>query len=366
MILQRYLLREVLQATAAVLTVLLLIYLSNRFARILSDAAAGQISADLVFQLLFLKLVQNLEVLIPVALFFGILIGLGRLYNDSEVVAMLANGVGIRRIVVGVFWVSATVAVVTFGLSVYAAPEMASAHAKLLARARGEAEISGILPGRFRELSGGERILYVEELSPDRRTMRNVFVQVRQRGEQNIAVAERAYLSLDENSGDRFIVLEDGYRYTGEPGTLDYVITRFEKHAVRIDEGKNRPAHLKIDALSSFELLSAGGAVYLAELQWRLSLPLSVIVLGMLAVPLSRTSPRQGKYARLFTAVVVFFIYNNAMGVAQILVERGELSPYVGIWPVHVVAAGIAFGLIWTQNFPRWRVVLGLKKAAAA
>ncbi len=365
MILQRYLLREVLQATAAVLVVLLVIYLSNRFASILSDAAAGQISADLLFQLLLLKLIQNLEVLIPVALFFGILIGLGRLYNDSEIVAMLANGVGIRRLVYGVMWVSAGVAVVTFGLSVYAAPEMASAHAKLLARARGEAEISGILPGRFRELSGGERILYVEELSPDRRTMRNVFVQVREKGAQNIAVAERAYLSINEGSGDRYIVLEDGYRYTGEPGTADYVITRFEKHAVRIDEAGSEPALLKLDSLSSFELLSSGGAADLAELQWRLSLPLSVMVLGMLAVPLSRTSPRQGKYAKLFTAVVVFFIYNNAIGVAQILVERGELSPYIGIWPVHVVAASIALILIWTQNFPRWRSVLGLRKVAS-
>lgn len=365
MILQRYLLREVLQAAAAVLAVLLLIYLSNRFAKILSDAAAGNISADLIFQLLFLKLIQNLEVLIPVALFFGILIGLGRLYNDSEIVAMLANGVGIRRIVYGVLWVSTAVAVVTFGLSVYAAPEMAAAHAKLLARARGEADISGILPGRFRELSGGERILYVEELSPDRRTMRNVFVQVREKGDQNIAVAERAYLSVGQGGDDRYVVLEDGYRYTGEPGTADYVITRFEKHAVRIDEAGSRPAHLKLDSLSSFELLSAGGAAYLAELQWRLSLPLSVVVLGMLAVPLSRTSPRQGKYAKLFTAVVVFFIYNNAMGVAQILVERGELSPYVGIWAVHLAAASIAMILIWTQNSPRWRAVLALKKAAS-
>lgn len=365
MILQRYLLREVLQASAAVLAVLLVIYLSNRFASILSDAAAGQVSADLLFQLLFLKLIQNLEVLIPVALFFGILIGLGRLYNDSEIVAMLANGVGIRRIVYGVLWVSAAVAVVTFGLSVYAAPEMASAHAKLLARARGEAEISGILPGRFRELSGGERILYVEELSPDRRTMRNVFVQVREKGAQNIAVAERAYLSVIEGSGDRYIVLEDGYRYTGEPGTADYVITRFEKHAVQIDEASSAPAHVKLDSLSSFELLSAGGPADLAELQWRLSLPLSVMVLGMLAVPLSRTSPRQGKYARLFTAVVVFFIYNNAIGVSQILVERGELSPYIGIWPVHVVAASIALLLIWTQNFPQWRSALGIRKVAS-
>ncbi len=365
MILQRYLLREILQATAAVLAVLLLIYLSYRFASILAEAAAGQVAAELLFQLLLLKLIQNLEVLIPVALFFGILIGLGRLYNDSEIVAMLANGVGIRRIVYGVLWVSAVVAVVTFGLSVYAAPEMASAHAKLLARARSEAEISGILPGRFRELSGGERILYVEALSPDGRTMRNVFVQVRDRETQNIAVAERAYLSLDEASADRYIVLEDGYRYTGEPGAADYIITRFEKHAVRIDESVGEPSHIKLSSLSSMELLSAGGAANLAELQWRLSLPLSVVVLGMLAVPLSRTSPRQGRYAKLFTAVVVFFIYNNAIGVAQILIERGELSPYIGMWPVHAAAASIALILIWAQNSPRWRAVLGLKKAVS-
>lgn len=362
MILQRYLVREVLQATAAVLAVILLIYFSYRFARILSDAAAGQIAAELIFQLLFLKLIQNLEVLIPVALFFGILIGLGRLYNDSEIVAMLANGVGIRRVIYSVAWISAVFAVLTLGLSVYAAPGMATEYAKLLARARGEAEVSSILPGRFRELSGGDRIVYVEELSPDRRIMRNIFVQVRDQSRQELAVADRAYLSIDDETGARFIVLEDGHRYTGEPGSVDYVITRFEKHAVRIDEASSTPAYRKLESLPSLELLRGGSAPYLAELQWRLSLPLAAWILGILAVPLARTSPRQGKYARLFTAVVLFFIYNNALGVAQIMVEQGTLSPSVGVWPIHMVFGLIAFSLIWIQNFPRWRTALGLKK----
>ena len=116
MILQRYLIREILQATAAVLTVLLFVYLGDRFARFLAVAASGQISGDLVFQLLLLKLGQNLEILIPVAFYFGILLGLGRMYKDSEIVAILASGVGVRRLIYSVLWISVAIAILTLGL----------------------------------------------------------------------------------------------------------------------------------------------------------------------------------------------------------------------------------------------------------
>lgn len=361
-ILQRYLIREILQTTAAVLGVLVLIYAGARFARFLSDAASGVISGDLIFQLLLLKIAQNLELLLPVSLYIGVLIGLGRLYKDSEIVAMLASGVGVRRILQGIVWISLAFAVLTLGMSVYASPEIATRQAELLARAKGEAEISGIVPGRFKELSGGDRVFYAEALSPDRRTMRNVFVQIRQPDRQEIAVAKRAYLSVQGRQADRFVVLEEGYRYTGYPGAVDYVITRFEKHAVRIDNPGDAHSQRKLESFSSLELLQSGQLGYLAELQWRLSLPLSVIVLSMLAVPLSRTSPRQGKYAKLFTAIIIYFIYNNGIGVAQKLVERGELHPWIGVWPVHVVAALIALAMLWTQNTLRWRAVFGGRK----
>jgi lipopolysaccharide export system permease protein len=361
-ILQRYLIREILQATVAVLSVLLLVYLSDRFARFLAVAASGQISADLIFQLLILKLAQNLEVLIPVAFYFGILLGLGRMYKDSEIVAVLASGVGIKRIIYSVLWISLAFATLTLGLSVYASPEMATAHARLLARAKGEAETSGVTPGRFRELSGGDRVFYVEELSPDRRTMRNVFVQVRRKGVQELAVAKRAFVSVQGRSSDRYVVLEEGYRYTGRPGSADFVITRFEKHAVRLEEASDEPVYRKLHSLPTVDLLRSDSLAHVAELQWRFSQPISVIILGLFAVPLSRTSPRQGKYAKLFTAVIIFFIYSNAVGVAQKLVERGDLSPWIGVWPVHLVVALLAAWLFWTQNTPRWRAALGIRR----
>ena len=360
MILHRYLIREILQATAGVLAVLLFVYLGDRFARFLAVAASGQISGDLVFQLLILKLAQNLEILIPAAFYFGILLGLGRMYKDSEIVAILASGVGVRRLMSSVLWVSVAFAILTLGLSVFASPEMATAHARLLARAKGEAETSGISPGRFREVSGGDRVFYVEELSPDRRTMRNVFVQARRKGAQELAVAKRAYVSVQGRGGDRYVVLEEGYRYTGQPGSADYVVTRFKKYAVRLDEADDEPEYRKLHSLPTVELLRSESLAHVAELQWRFSQPISVIILGLFAVPLSRTSPRQGKYAKLFTAVIIFFIYNNAVGVAQKLVERGDLSPWIGVWPVHLVVALLAVWLFWAQNTPRWWAALGI------
>lgn len=355
MIIQRYLFREILQTFVAVLSVLLMIYISNRFVRYLAEAAAGQISSEAVLQLLALKLISKLVLLLPLALYIAILLAFGRLYKDSEVIAMTAGGVSLARLAQTVFWLSTAFAVVALILGLYVSPKVSSLLQARQEQAKEESEIAGIFPGRFKEFSDGDQILYVEDIASNRRRMENVFVQVRGSRQLELLVSESAYQTTDQQTGDRFIVLVDGHRYEGSPGAADYVITKFEQHAVRIEESTESPNNKDVASLPTRDLLAGDKPAYIAELQWRLSHPIAAVLLGMLAVPLAKTSPREGRYAKLFTAVLIFFVYNNLLSVAHKLVERGDLVPAVGVWPVHAVLALIVLGLLHSQSSRRRR-----------
>ena len=354
MIVQRYLFREVLQVFAAVLMILLLIYMSSRFVRYLGQAASGYISSDLVVQLMLLNLAENLAVLLPLALYVAVLLALGRLYRDSEIIAMSAGGIGLYQLAISLFWFASGFALVVAVLSLYLAPGAANWKQNLFEKAKGEAQIAGIQAGRFREFGDGNRVVYVERIAADGRSMENIFVQVRgNKGRnQDLIVAKKAYTSVQGQDQERFMVLEDGYRYTGLPGELDFVITRFERHAVRL-EPIAPPGYRKLESKPSLELIREGGDKNIAELQWRLSLPVSVVLLCMLAVAMARTNRLQGRYARLLTAFVLYFLYNNGLGIAQKLIERGDLNPLIGVWPVHVLFALLALGMLYRQGRTR-------------
>lgn len=345
MILRRYLLREVLYAALGVLAVLLLVYISHRFVRLLSSASAGTISGNLVAQLVALKLGSALQLLLPLALYGGVLLGLGRLYRDSEMVAMAAGGFGLRRFVSSVCIVGVIGAVIVGVLALVVSPRIAALQEFVLAKAKGEALITGLVPGRFQTF-GGDSVVYAERVDPFERALGGVFVRVlTDRGEQ-LLLAGSAYPDVDPQTGDRFVVMKEGTRYAGEPGRLDFVVTDFAEHAVRLDRIRRPAVRARLEAEPSIALIGSGDAPKLAELQWRLSMPITALLLPLLALPLSRTTARQGRFARLFLAAVVYFAYNNALGVAQNLTERGEWPAAVGLWPVHGVVLLAAVWLI--------------------
>ena len=356
LIVQRYVLREVGLAFGGVLGVLVLIYVSNRFVRYLAQAAAGDIGADIVLRLVFYKMLTASVLLVPLALFVAILIALGRLHRDSEVVAMTAGGIGSGRIAVALLLVSLGFAAATALLSLEVAPRVANLQAELVERSRGDVQLSGVIPGRFQDFSGGDQVVYAERLETRQQSLDRVFVRNRAEQKENVLMAERAYLQVSGHDATRYIVLENGHRYAGNPGSLDYVVTRFERHAVLLGESGDEPVYRKLETYSTGRLLELGGPVHVAELQWRLSAPVTVVVLALMALPLSHTSPRQGRFLHLFTAILIYFLYSNGVGVAQKLVEREQLAPWLGVWLVHAVALLATAALMLRQPGARWWV----------
>ena len=350
LIIERYLGREVVRTCAVVLAVLVLVYGADRFSRILSDAAAGAVSPDLILRILALKLVEKLPVFLPLALYLAVLIGLGRLYRDSEVVAFGAGGIGLWRLSRGIFWVVAGFSLAGAAVSLFVSPSAASMRWALLEQAKHQAEHRMFVPGRFKEFGGGDQVIYVEAVDPESGRMADVFVRVRKPHRQYVLVAGAAWQDVRPESGARYMVLENGYRYVGLPGDATFSVTRFERHAVRIEAKAEAVSTGGRKILATSELIGSGDPDHLAELQRRVSAAVSIVVLGMLAVPLARTTPREGRYGRLFLAVVVYFVYSNAISIVENLVERGVVPQIVGVWPVHAAMALVVLVLLLGQT----------------
>ena len=350
LIIERYLGREVLRTCAVVLTVLVLVYGADRFSRILSDAAAGAVAPDLILRILALKLVEKLPAFLPLALYLAVLIGLGRLYRDSEVVAFGAGGIGLWRLSRGIFRVVAGFALVGAAVSLFVSPSAGSMRSALLEEAKQEAESGMFVPGRFKEFGNGDQVIYVEAVDSESGRMTDVFVRVRKPHRQYVVISAAAWQEAHPESGARYMVLEDGYRYVGRPGAPQFSVTRFERYAIRVETGSGGSRARAGRILSTVELFGSAEPGHLAELQRRLSAAVSILVLGMLAVPLARTTPREGRYGRLFLAVVVYFVYSNAISIFENFVERGMVPELVGVWPVHMAMALVVIVLLLMQT----------------
>ena len=360
MIIERYLFKELAGTLFAVTMVLFLIFVSSWFARLLGKVAAGSIQADVIFLLLSLKSIDALMILLPLSFYLAVLLAFGRLYKDSEMTAMLACGVSLTRITRLVFLMGLGFALVVASVSLYLAPWANSERHMLQEKMSSSSGLEAIAAGQFREMGDGDVVFYAERLSDDGKSMENIFIQVERQGNLNLIVAERGS-QTSESDGSRYLRLQNGHRYEGEPGQADFRIIKFREHKVLV---KQPEAVFKVDSVAAMSLLAlwqSDKPRELAELQWRISMPLSAVLLALLAVFLSRSSPRQGRYAKLFLGILVYIIYSNLLGVAKTWVEKGKIDAFIGIWWVHLLLV-IAIALLMVQHSGGLRVLLAANK----
>ncbi len=349
-ILERYLFAEAARSWLAVTAVLMAIMLSTRFARFLGEAAKGIIPPDLLWQVVLLSSLQYLTILTPISLLLGAMLSLGRMYRDSEVSAMQACGVGLGRMHRPFLKLGLMLAVLTAVLSLWLSPLAGRTVDFLTKRAAQELQFGILEPGRFRELPNDAGVFYVESVSDDGTEILGVFARLLDAQGESVITAPRGVQKTDELTGRRSIVLLDGYRVDGVPGQADFRVTRFAEHGVSIDPPDFIYRYSKQALKPSLELLSSARAQDIAELQWRLSAPLAVILLALLAVPLSRTDARSGRYGKVGLGILCYIIYFNLLGVAQAWLESGELPPWIGLWWVHLVVALLILRLYAVQG----------------
>lgn len=349
LIIRRYILKEVSLTLLAVTVILFLIYLSNRFIRFLADAAAGNLPAEMLAILLALKGVGSLVMLLPLALYLAILITMGRLYKDHEIIALMASGVGEAQLLKYISVLALIGAGVVAALSLYISPWAYRQSAVIEARASAAAEFTGIGSGRFKEFTSSGLIFYAEKISDDRKTMENVFIYSERDSRINILSAQSAYQKIDPATGERFLVLRDGHRYEALPGAADVNIMGYQEHGVRIVEHGTHTAGSPLSSRTTKELMQAPDAESKAELQWRFAAPASAFLLALLAVPISRANPREGRYAKLLAAILVYLVYSNLMAVAQAWYAQGLVPPALGLWWVHGLLLLLILVLLFKQ-----------------
>lgn len=321
----------------AVVVVLLLVFSTRHFVLFLADAASGKISSEIIFNILALHTITSLNVILPFGLYIAVLLAFGRLYKDSEMTALAACGVGPVRVIRTVFLMAMACSMVVMILSFWATPWAHEKVFQVREQAQATTPFAAVSAGQFSSISHGKQVFYVDELTEDRTRLEDVFVQSQgNEGRLDIFSARSGHQYIDPKTHARYLVLVDGYRYHGAPGSADFTIQQFKKNAMRLEQQDVVPLHRTRWATPTQDLWFSNNLLDQAEFQGRFSMPLATILLAVLAVLLSRTSPRQGRFAKLFIAVLVFITYYNALGVAQSWVVRGEVSIQVGIWWVHV------------------------------
>lgn len=353
-ILDRYVLREVSLTWVGVTGVLLVILVTNQLARVLERAAEQQFPREVVLALIGFSSLQNLTILIPVALLLAVVLAFGRFYHESEMAAIHACGVGPARLYLPVLALTVVLAAFLAWLSLSLAPGAAQRVQDLRASAVREAQFGNLEPGRFRTVGGsGAAVLYASTRGSDG-TLREVFVK-RSRGERlEVALATRAVHYSSEEGAVHTLVLENGYRYEGIPGKAEFRITRFREHGIPVRLADARARAQDLELLPTSQLLRMNDSEAVAEVQWRLSMPIMAFVLTFIAMPLSRLRPRQGRYARVGLAILIYFLYSNLLSAAKVWVARDAVPREIGLWWVHLLLIGLGVLVIQRRTLLQW------------
>ena len=340
--------KEMLVTWVAVTVVLLFIMVGNVLARSLSSVTDGAIAPDMLLILVAIKSVNLLVTLIPLGLYLGILLAHGRFYRDSEMTVMRACGSGWYDLMRPTGTIGLLGVVVIGLLTVFAGPWAARYEQALKQQIREQSALSLLTPGKFVESSDGGTVLFVKSVNADRTQFNDIFMY-RERGDELPAVdtARVASYQVDPANGNEYLIFTDGQTSIGTPGTANYTITDFKRQGVLRAREEAGDPRLNLESKSLTQLWHATDLEDKAELQWRVSIPLAALLLALLAVPLSHTSPREGRFGKIAVAILIYIPYANLLVLARKWIASGAIPPWVGLWPVHIaVALLIAYLLI--------------------
>ncbi len=328
--------KEVIRTFAGVFLVLFLIILSTQLLRALSAVAEGKIAIDFLFSLLFLKNIASLTLILPLTLFLSILLALSRLYKDSEMVALSACGIGPGTLLKSILIVLFSFIFLEISLAMVLAPWASNKIQHAEESYKAEADIELITPGQFNVADGGQRVLYAQDM-PGPTRLTDVFLHVDNGDTSSVMASNGANIITDNRQGARYIVFQNGNRYDGVAGSLEYRFIKFKDYGVLLEGKAMGNVILDRESITSDKLWASQKLSHKVELQWRISQILMMIILALLAVPLSKSAPRQGRYAKMALAILLYVAYSNLLVVAMNWVRKGLVDPAIGMWWVHLI-----------------------------
>jgi lipopolysaccharide export system permease protein len=337
----RYLNRELVGIFAVTLAMLLLVAVGGRFIGYLQEAAMGRFTGATVLTIMYMRLPEFVQLVTPFALFIAILITLGRLHADHEMVVLQGGGAGTWRVIK---WLSISAIVIiacVVLLAVYLTPAANHALSEFLTKQRNATEFETVNPGAFHTYYGGRRVTYSEAMSDDRTMLYGVFMSQRDLNGNDVSIwAESGTQYVDEASGSHFLVLNNGRRYESIPGQPNLRMMEFAQLRQRLSAEDDDPNDLDIEAQPISSLGSDPEPA--AEFHWRIGLGLFCLIGALLAVGMSRVKPRQGRFARIMPGMLVMLLYYLALLLNRNAIVEAQLPSWMGLWFVHLAFAGLA------------------------
>lgn len=350
MLFRRSLKQELISTAAGAFLILLGIVIAQRAGNFIRLAAKGILPNDAITTMIGFSMIKFLPMILSLTLFLAVLMTLSRWYRDSEMVIWFSSGISITGWIRPVLSFVAPIIVLITILSLFVMPWAINKGDTYRTELESRDDLASISPGVFKESNNGERVFFIESFDELGNIVKNIFVQSIQHQKLGIIVAAQGHRLVEKN-GDHFVVMENGRRYQGTRGSAEFSTTQFEKYAIRVEAKEAEHEPPSTQSKSSLELLQSSSNVNKAELQWRFAIPISALILSLLAIPLSALDPRAGRSVNFILALVIYMIYNNLLSIAQAWVTQGKIHIIIGLWPVHLCFLLLTIYMFYRRAF---------------
>lgn len=364
MIIIRYLVRETLKSQIAILFILLLIFFCQNLVRVLGDAVDGDVPTNLVLSLLALGVPKMAQLILPLSLFLGLLMTLGRLYTESEITVMHACGLGKRTLIIAAMILALMTSAVA-AVNVFWAGPLASRYQEVvLSQAKANPNIAGLAEGQFTPSQDGNAVLFIGNVKG--RTFNDVFLaQLRPNGNQrpSVVVAEHGNINQMKD-GSQVVTLDRGTRFEGTALLRDFRITDFTDYQAVIGHRTVAVDSGQAEQMPMNTLWKSDDPDARAEFHWRLTLLASVVLMALLVVPLSVVNPRQGRVLSMLPAILLYLIFFLLQSSLRSNAGKGKLDPMIWLWAVNAFYFIIALALNLWDTVPMRKLRARLRGAA--
>ena len=342
-IISRYLLRNLVIFLFAIGFIIGLLVFGNQFVLMTQESVTYGIPIKELMPLVGFNMIRDVPIILSLSLFLAIIVSISQLYKNSEAVVMNSIGMGDKNFINSIQPVVYLTFIIIFSLTIFAVPWAKELKSFAEDETVNASEFSFITEGKFESFKNGEIVFYASESSSTdtvgEQNMEEIFIYALDNDNPIIVLASEAKKYTNAESKSTYLRLKNGVRYEGLPGDENINILNFEQYDLEIVSGevqKSISNFSEIEEQSTIDLFKKLGPLENAELQWRISQPISVLILSIFGVLLGKSSPRKGKGINLIIGVVVFMLYNNGLLVAKSSIESGELNPFIGMWSVHI------------------------------
>ena len=345
---KRSVVSEITSHGGVVFSTLLIVWISVLLVRLLGEAAAGNIGADVVMGMAALTTITALPIILLGSLFIAVLTTVTRNYRESEMVVWFASGLSLSDWLKPVLIVAVPVAVATAWFTMVAAPWSYRQMGEYRERYEQRSDLSKVTAGQFAESEGGQRVFFAEDPNQPGQELGTVFARVIDPEWLSVVTAHSAHTEVQPN-GDRFVVLDRGHRYDLKPGTPEIRLVNFEHYGLRLESRSSKDpreqakelADSSSKARSTRQLMADNTLDSWSQVMWRISMPLAALNLALLAIPLGAVNPRLGRSGDLLIAGLVAMLYMNLINLSRAWINDGKISFGLGVWAIHAVVAAL-------------------------